>query len=411
MRIAFPFTAVVAAGVRCCVLFGLLLGAPAPAFADIIVGSDTGIESDAVRMISYRHQEHAWQTSDGATHFMVNRGSLSPGASLTLYSTFDQGQTYSPGLSVNHTNGYASSDGLLVEDQLFLAFSTTASTILFAQMNYEVATSSWSLVRLERVFKSEQFDAVNPGIVMDRNGDFWCAFVTKDKVSGDAQIRLAHRAFASSTWTDTSLGFGAVDSLSLERSARPMLTPTGIGMVYSVHQTLTWAARDDTWPPEQAWTETPLFVRSTEDLDPYASHFSVARDSLGNLHMALADQGRLRYFHFSATSEAWTDRLISFDISASYPQVAVNAMSDVVMIWTNTAVGNVKLSQSTDHGVSFTGTDLLIHPFGGPDVSYQNPRVEAPSSVLGPVLVVQQYVDGDMQKLLGFVTSPMLGAP
>ena len=342
---------------------------------------------------------------------MVNRGTLSPGASLTLYSTFDQGQTYSAGLALNNTNSYASSDGLLVDDQLFLAFSSSASTILFAQLNYDVVTSSWSLVRMERVYKSEQFDAVNPGIIMDRSGDFWCALVTQDKLTADAQIRLVHRASNNNAWSDTGLGFGAIDNWSLERSARPVLTPTGIGMVYSVHQTLTWAAREDGWDPQQVWTETPLFVRSTEDLDPYASHFSLAGDSLGNLHMALADEGRLRYFHFSATSGTWSNRLISFNISAAYPQVAVNAAADVVMIWTNTGAGNVKLSQSMDHGVTFTGTDLLVHPIGAPGVSYQNPRVEAPSSVSGPVVVVQQYVDNGVQKLLSFLNPPLVGTP
>lgn len=378
-------------------LFAILTSGQAA--AEVIMGEATGIESDAVRMISYRHQEHAWQTSDGATHLMVNRGDLSPGASLGLYSTGDLGDSWTNSISLNNTNSYASSDGVLIGDQLWIAYSSSASSILFAILDYD--SVAWRLTAVERVFLSSDESAINPALVVDRAGAVWCAFVTRHNETSDATIHMSRRS-PSGEWTDTGLTFGATDNISVERSARPILTPHGIGMVYSVHETLTWASRQDSWPVDEAWDESVLFERSSQDLDPYASHFTIARDGRGDLHMALSELGRLRYFRFIAATQTWQDRLISGDIRATYPQIAINAQTDGIMIWSNNQNGSVRLTQSLNWGGSFSVTDVLMHPFGGGDISYQNPRIEAPSLVTGLAVVVQQYVDGPLQKLLRF---------
>jgi hypothetical protein len=377
--------------------------------AAAIPATVTPIESDATRMISYRHQEHAWQTADGATHFLVNRGTLSSGASLTLYSTTDQGITWSDSLQLNNTNAYASADGVLIGNELWVAFSSSASTILFAVLTYDELNVAWTLSRLQRVFQSTNQPALNPGIAIDEDGAVWCGFVTRDRNTNEATIRMSQRSPLSSTWVDTGLSFGATDNISVERSARPVVIPGGVGMVYSVHETLNWATRQNEWPIDQEWTNEELFRRSVDDVDPYASHFSVGRDSLNNLHMAVADRGRLRYLHYAASSLTWETRLISSDISATYPQVAVQSETDILMIWTNTSGGNVTLSQSADRGASFVATDFLWHPPSESDVSYQNPRIEAPSVVSGSVVVVQQYADGPLQKLLSFDVAPLGG--
>src|ERR1700750_2260659 len=49
-----------------------------------VLAQPTDLTSSSELMISYRHQEHMWQTPDGALHLVVNRGTLRPNPGLVL---------------------------------------------------------------------------------------------------------------------------------------------------------------------------------------------------------------------------------------------------------------------------------------------------------------------------------------
>ena len=74
----------------------LLLFGPAAALAQTqtVRAGSTDLYSSSERMISYRHQEHMWQTADGALHLVINRGTLTPAPGLALYCSFDGGSTW-----------------------------------------------------------------------------------------------------------------------------------------------------------------------------------------------------------------------------------------------------------------------------------------------------------------------------
>ena len=59
------------------ILLGLAVAIPAGAIVPTIQATLTDLTSSTERMISYRHQEHLWQTADGAYHLVFNRGALS----------------------------------------------------------------------------------------------------------------------------------------------------------------------------------------------------------------------------------------------------------------------------------------------------------------------------------------------
>jgi len=50
-----------------------------------VTGTTTNLQSLEEGMISFRHQEHMWLTSDGAQHVLINQGMGIP--SLNLYSS------------------------------------------------------------------------------------------------------------------------------------------------------------------------------------------------------------------------------------------------------------------------------------------------------------------------------------
>lgn len=383
----------------------LCVAPPLPA-ATLTLGAPTSLESDADRMISYRHQEHMWQTSDGATHLIINSGGLSPGASLTLQTSTDNGATWVQTLALPDTDVYSTSDGTLVGDDLWISYSSSLGTILFSVLHYDSASQSWSMGPIETAFSAPALRAINPAIAIDSLGAVWCGFVTRHKVSEDAAIRMVRRAANGSAWSNTGLIFGTVDNVSVERSARPVAISGGVGMIYSVHEKLFWAYRLNGWAVGQPWTEQTLFTSPPPfDTDPYASHFSVAADGNQDLHLAVADHGQVLYLRYSDAGQSWdAPRVLTRDITANYVQVSVVQDTDTVVIFSNDGKTYLRAFQSADAGASFTLTGLLVHPRvrSGSGIDYSNPRLETPGRSLYPIPVMQQYVNGSLQELLHF---------
>lgn len=196
----------------------------------------TDLTSSTERMISYRHQEHLWQTADGAYHLVFNRGSLSSVPGLTLYSSYDGGSTWSFRLAFADTDDDSTADGVLAGDDLSIVYRTAAGNTGFVQLRYDATLRAWAQVASETAYASTQYEAVNPALAIDSRGTVWCSLVARDRVSNDVNIRMLSRAGGGNVWTDTGLIFGPADHRSIERSARPVALPGGLGMVYAVRE-------------------------------------------------------------------------------------------------------------------------------------------------------------------------------
>lgn len=378
-------------------------GCAGSAFAAVTMldGTPTTMQSNTERMISLRHQEHMWETSDGATHVIVNRGELTAGDSLQLYSTFDHGLTWVAGPRLSYSDRYSTSDGYLAGDILYLTHATPAGAIRFTRLQYVPGSGTWSQLSSELAyFGGDRAVAINPAMAVDALGTIWIAFVATDTATGNNYIKMLRSTTVPRVWADTGFVFGAVDNASIERSARPVATATGIGMVYTVHEKIYWASRENSWKPSTAWKRQQLFSSTASDNDPYASHFSVAADAARNIHMAISDGGRVGYFRFDAPSRVWSVKWLSNDINAGYIQTTVIDGSVVVAANYNS---DVLVFRSVDGGGSFEVSHALVHPDPpSPDVSYQYPRIETTATTNGPMLLLQQYVDSDVQRLLLF---------
>ncbi len=407
---SFSFEALERVGRKEFLIFLILiiaLGSSTTASTQPIMGKSrqTNLYSIVDRVISYRFQEHMWHTEDGGVHLIFNRGAESSNGTLELSSSYDNGITWQSQLFLTNSGIESTSDGLLAGNDLHVVYSDRYDGIIYSTLRYDSLQRVWILVpdSAQRVFWQSTTKALNPALVVDHNGAIWCNYVTQDLNTLNAAIRLSQRAPDSSEWSDTGHIFGSVDNVGIQRSARPLLLPDGIGMIFTVYEKIYWAVRRDNWPIEESWDIETIFISAPPfDLDPFGGHFSIVADNQDNLHLITPDHGRALYFRFDALTQVWeAPREISGASFVGYVQATRS--DDTILLTTNSRL-NAQVYQSIDNGRSFELTHRLIHPLPPADgsISYSPPRIETPGISPGPMPVLQQYSEGSLQRLMQF---------
>ena len=387
----------------------LAAGALGPAAAQTTVpriqAGFTNLTSDSDRIISYRHQEHLWQTADGAFHLVLNRGTLTPGPGLCLYSSHDGGTSWSHQRTFFGTDTDSVSDGQLAGDLLSVLFQTATGHLVFQQLRYDAATRGWTLERDEMALVSDVTAGINPGLAADAQGNLWCCFVARDRATNDVQLRLLVRPAGGTGWTDTGVVFGPTDRRSIERSARPVPVAGGMGIVYTVREMTYWAQRSDTQALDAPWDVTTVFAGTPafRTTDPYASHFSVVADDAGNVHLATIEENSMLHFTRHAATGQWSASgvLLSGTKKLAYGQNCI-ANGRLMVAW-SVQRGFGSLVESTDGGQSFRETAVLVLPPNATGVSYGQARVELPTRCTGPLIALQQYSDNGVVRLMRFL--------
>ena len=363
----------------------------------------TNLSSDSDRIISYRHQEHLWQSADGALHIVINRGTLTPGPGLALFTSLDGGLSWQLQRSFPDTDGDSVSDGQFAGNTLLLMNQTVGGNLVFRRLAWDAAARSWTLQQEETAWASDQFAAVNASVAVDAQGTVWCAFDARDRVTNDVNIRLLLRPAAAAGWQNSGQVFGPTDHRSIERSARPVPLPGGMGMVYSVRETVYWAERTDTMAPDAPWPVSTLFVGAPTSrlADPYASHFSVVPDDAGNTHLFLVDNYDVLYFKRDPLTTLWGGGArVDDDKKTAYTQGAI-VNGKLAAAW-SVQRGAGSAVVSADQGASFQPAASLLLPPDAPGVSYGQARVEMPTRANGPLVILQQYSDNGLQRLMVF---------
>ena len=87
-------------------------------------------------------------------------------------------------------------------------------------------------------------------------------------------------------------------------------------------------------------------------------------------------------------------------VNAAYIQTSIVA-GDVVVV-ANSGSSRLMVYRSTDNGNTFSFPCTLEHPAPGNGVSYLYARMETAATTTGPMLVLQQYIDNNTQRLLRF---------
>lgn len=375
-----------------------------------IQATQTTITSSADRMISYRCQDHMWQTADGATHVLVNTGLVNGGPSLQLFSTYDGGANWvAAGVSLPDSNSYSTSDGFLDGNQLYVTYDTPPNRIGFAVLQYDATQKAWTLNQAGAISQADGTLAATPAVGSDALGRLWLAFTQQDLATQNFSIKLFVKTSAADPWADTGVTFGDVDNVANERSARPIRTTRGIGVVYTQHADTYWAERNDSWPLNANWPRALIYTKQNPGTDPYGSHFSLVADDAMNMHMFFPDGGALMYSRYLVSEKAWKTRKLAGSLQTAYMQATISG--GALMAFAN-ANANVAVFQSIDGGDNFTKTTMLKHPAPTGSQDYTNPRMETPAHSTSPVPVLQQYFDGSVQRAMFFpVPSAAPAAP
>ena len=381
-----------------------------PALCEVqeIVGTPTTLHGTAERMISYRCQSHSWQTADGATHVMINRG-IAPGSdSLMLYSTFDAGLTWvSSGITLPGSNGSSTSDGYLEGNRLHMTYDVGTGTIRYVELSYEPDSRTWALGGRSTVYNAIGSMAMTPALAADAIGRQWLTFTHQDGVTGNYSIKLMRKSLFDLTWQDTGIVFGPVDRTSNERSGRPIATSRGVGVVYTVHADTFWAERRNTWPLDAQWAHVLITTKAGRMNDPYGTHFSIVADSEFNMHLLSVDAGRVIYSRYRDGDSTWTTRSLTPKIRATYLQATM--VEDKLTVVTNN-FSILSVFQSNDGGETFVHTHDLKHGAQTGSVNYDRPRVETPAYSRNPMPVLQQYAEGPIQRALFFSVTAATGS-
>ena len=80
------------------------------------------------------------------------------------------------------------------------------------------------------------------------------------------------------------------------------------------------------------------------------------------------------------------------------------------MVLVGNSYTNLSVYQSTDGGATFTRTQALTHPAPTGAIDYSRPRMETPATSTSPIPVLQQYLDGKIQRAMFFAV-PTVAAP
>ena len=374
-----------------------------------IESSTTSMTSTTKRMVSYRNQQHSWQTSDGAIHLMVNQGTVPADNSLTLYSSFDGGVTWTPMFTLANTNSYSTSDGIIQNSgtgavlQLVYGSDPATGYIMYATATYNSAAQSWTLSTPQTAFAAPLYVGSNPAFSVDSGGNLWCEFTAENRKTLQYEVEMLYQAANTTTWTNTGLVFGGIDG-STQHAGRPVPLNNGVGMIYQVDQTMYWAYRLSGAPISTPWTTSVLYVGlPPQSSDPYDTHFAVAADASDNLFLAFQGTAQLQYMKYSSSTSSWgpVEALASASPTATYMQVTIAGGNVVLFV---NYKSSIQVFQSTDDGNTFTLTQALVHPTPPPGstLDYNNPRVEAPVNASSPIPTWQQFFNGPTQGLMFF---------
>jgi hypothetical protein len=273
------------------------------------------------------------------------------------------------------------------------------SDVRFAQLHYDSSQHAWSLVKSEVVFAASGTLASTPAMIVDKAGRRW---VTVSVYDGSTYaIKLFVKESDSASWQDTGQVFAqdnqpAPTSATPDRSARPVITRTGVGLIFTLHKKTYWTQRVNRWPLDHAWTRPRLvYEKQGDDTDPYGTHYSAVVDSNYNIHLVSVDNHRLVYSRMLNATQAWVTKTVQSgsdqDPATAYVQAVMLGGKLVVVANAGT---NLEVYVSSNLGNSFVRTQELTHDAvaspDGNDPDYTRPRVEVASNPVSPLMVLQQ---------------------
>ncbi len=309
---------------------------------------ETGIYTDSTRAISFRYMHHIWTADDGAIAVALQKGGYG-GQGLVLYKSLDQGSNWTLDTQISDGDDIIS-DGVLDsnEDILIVTSNPSENRIVnvdFVRLIYDSSAQSWSIDPLSpvTVFSSNEiFRATGGTIAVDSNGVIWCAYRLHNSRTGTFLIRVKYSVDGGLTWTDSGNSFGTRNGLP-KKSAKIIAADSRIFMIYQDligdiwpgDRFKKWAYREDYQGLEDYWTTGTIAEMSSTIHDANGTHWSVASDDLGNIHLSYADNG-IKSVKYDAVDQSWSSPItLLTSKKAEYVHISIAANNDVYLFTIN----------------------------------------------------------------------------
>lgn len=308
----------------------------------------TGIYGNANSMISFRYMRHIWTSNDGAMAAVVQQGGYE-GYGLVLFNTLDDGLNWAAEVEISEDTQVAS-DGIIdLNNDILLVTSLLGDgddivNVNFVRLTYDPISHAWSkdLSAQTTVFRSgRKFRATRATIAEDSNGVLWSAFRLKNSVSGIFQIRVYYSEDGGTTWNDSGNSFGIRNYLA-DKSVKVIAVGSRIAIIYNdvrakgsiVESFKAWAYREDSQALDDGWNKKYFAKMTTADGDPYGSHWSVAADYSGNIHLSYEDGG-IRYIRFNSGTDSWEPSSKMTRQDWHYSSISVAPNNDIYLLVRN----------------------------------------------------------------------------
>lgn len=372
---------------------------------DIITGVPTPIESTSEGLISSRFQQHSWITEDGSVHVLANSGD-----SLDLYSSKDNGLTWTSIRVASNTDDSARSDGVLIDGRLTITYSAQDDSIYVAQLVYSEANSSWSQPIRAEVASDSDTRYSRPSIAIADDGRVVVVYSAKDRQTGNESLRASWSQDQGRSWREFNGELASPDGTS-QMSGDVIATDDGFGLIYteggetSFYEQLPGSQQDTINWIEYSFeggiqSRQLLLERGDAQNDPDGTHFSSAIDNDGNIHLATNDgEGSVVYLRYDHITGQWTEpiQLATYDTGsagADYMELSISAENDIYVAY-NAKSGPdryIEVSSSENGGLSWSIDSRLTQSIND---NPGNIRMETPSYIGSTLPVFQQIEAAD----------------
>lgn len=334
-----------------------------------VPGILTPIKSRIEGIISNRHQEHMWITTDGGVH-VLTAGSEDASNEWTLLSTHDQGITWTPVYQVVDTRNRPKVDGLLSGDTLYVVYSGSIDQLHLLVLIYDEANKLWLQQGTHLLYQGHGiFTAERATISMDSTGQLWFVFTEVDDISGESIIKIYY-IDGQFNAIDTGTRLGTLN-LSERKSPRILGTGDGLVVIYtdapddgSDAYTLNWAYRLNSWAFDD-WFHQQIYQLSEADgrTDRHGAHFSSVADSQDNIHIAMRSEDKVRYFRIEDYVLVTPNPQ---ELGEGNPNLQIGVSSDdMLYVAYGSNYGNIWdliwILQSSDYGQQFLLKDVLYY--------------------------------------------------
>ena len=307
--------------------------------------------SNTSRFVSFRYMRHIWiNPDDNVCATVVQQGGYN-NHYLTLHKTEDGGLNWEVALDISAETNLIS-DGVLDTNNDILLVPTVMVNnrivnVTFVRLVYDPLLKTWTVDAASPrvVFQSDaNMKGSRATIAIDTTGRIWIAFRVHDTVTDTCFFKIFYSSDDGLTWQDSGNEFGNKNSV-LEKCGKILAVGSGVGIVYqdskfggsTEYRLKKWAYRDNSQGPGDTWQEEQIIEQMFDPIgDVYGSHWSVAADWSGNVHLSYQDYG-IRYVKYASWKRSWEPSVLITNWG-TYSNLSVGVDNDIFLTKEATAV-------------------------------------------------------------------------